>query len=127
MSYLPAVVGLISYQSNLNGHLCPPWPSSGSSCSKGALVRLPAPAQEDAACPVNSRKQPGPGAECNVSSPHSFSFSFLGPHLQHMDVPRLGIESDLQLRPKLQPQQHQIQAASSTYTTAHGNPGSLIH
>ena len=117
MSYLPAVVGLISYQSNLNGHLCPPWPSSGSSCSKGALVRLPAPAQEDAACPVNSRKQPWPGAECNVSSPH----------LQHMDVPRLGIESDLQLRPKLQPQQHQIQAASSTYTTAHGNPGSLTH
>ena len=30
-----------------------------------------------------------------------------------MEVPRLGAES--------QPQQHQIQATSMTYTTAHGN------
>ena len=26
-----------------------------------------------------------------------FFFSFLGPHLQHMDVPRLGVKSELQL------------------------------
>ena len=26
-----------------------------------------------------------------------FFFSFLGPHLQHMEVPRLGVESELQL------------------------------
>ena len=26
-----------------------------------------------------------------------FVFAFLGPHLQHMEVPRLGVESELQL------------------------------
>ena len=46
---------------------------------------------------------------------------FLGPHLQHMEVPRLGVE----LEP--QPLQHQIQAMSATYTTAHGNAGSSTH
>ena len=30
-------------------------------------------------------------------------------------------------KPTPQPQQHQIQAASSTYNTAHGNTGSLTH
>ena len=29
--------------------------------------------------------------------------------------------------PMSQPQQHQIQVASVTYTTAHGNTGSLTH
>ena len=49
-----------------------------------------------------------------------FLFLFLlGPHLQHMEVPRLGV--------KLEPQHCQIQAASATYTTAHGNTGSLTH
>ena len=33
-------------------------------------------------------------------------FFFLGPHLQHMEVPRLGLKSELQL---------------SVYITAHGN------
>ena len=28
---------------------------------------------------------------------HIFFFSFLGPHLWHMEVPRLGVESELQL------------------------------
>ena len=27
-----------------------------------------------------------------------FLFPFLGPHLQHMEVPRLGVESELQLQ-----------------------------
>ena len=36
----------------------------------------------------------------------------LGPHLQHMEVPRLGVESELQL---------------PAYTTAHGTTGSLTH
>ena len=40
------------------------------------------------------------------------SLFFLGPHLQHMEVPRLGAKSERQ--------QHQIQAESVTYTTAHG-------
>ena len=39
-------------------------------------------------------------------------FVFLGPHLQHMEVPRLGVESELQL---------------PAYTTADGNVGSLTH
>ena len=50
-------------------------------------------------------------------------FVFLGPHLQHMEIPRLGVESELQLR--LQPLQ--IQATSVTYSTAYGNTGSLNH
>ena len=44
-----------------------------------------------------------------------------------MEVPRLGGELELQLLPTPQPQQHGIQAASSTYTTAHGNTGSLTY
>ena len=51
------------------------------------------------------------------------SFVFLGPHLRHMEDPRLGVES--WLKPP-QPQQCQIQAVSLTYTTAHGNARSLF-
>ena len=50
-------------------------------------------------------------------------FVFLGLHPKQMEVPRLGVESEL-------PQQLGVQAlASSTYTTAHGNgnAGSLTH
>ena len=47
-----------------------------------------------------------------------YFFFFLWPHLGHMEVPRLGVEFEVQLRPKPQPQQRQIQAA---------NAGSLIH
>ena len=32
-----------------------------------------------------------------LNSSFFFSFLFLGPHLQHMEVPRLGAESELQL------------------------------
>ena len=39
-----------------------------------------------------------------------FCLVFLGPHLQCKDIPRLGVESEL-----------------VTYTTAHGNTGSLTH
>jgi len=56
-----------------------------------------------------------------------FLFSFLGPHLQHMEVPSLGGESELSCQPTPQPQQCNIQAASVTYTTAQGNAGSLAH
>ena len=54
------------------------------------------------------------------------SFCFLGLHLQHVEVPRLGFELELQL-PQPQPQQRGIQAESATYTTAPGNTGSLTH
>ena len=37
-----------------------------------------------------------------------FSFFLLGPHLQHMEVPRLGVQLELQLRPTPQPQHCQI-------------------
>jgi len=53
------------------------------------------------------------------------SFCFLEPHPRHMDVPRLGVESELQLMS--QPQQCQIRAASMTCTTAHGNARSFTH
>ena len=43
---------------------------------------------------------------------YSFIFVSLGPHLQHMEVPRLGVELKLQLQ---------------AYTTAHCNAGSLTH
>ena len=52
---------------------------------------------------------------------------FLAPHPRHMEVPRLGVQSELQLRPIPQPQQRRTRAATSTYTTAQGNAGSLIH
>ena len=39
------------------------------------------------------------------------SFVLLGPHHQHMEVPRLGVYS---CRHMPEPQQHQIQAASAT-------------
>ena len=55
----------------------------------------------------------------------SFSFFFFWPHLRHMEVPRLGVESKLQPMP--QPQQRKIWAMSATYTTAYGNVRSLTH
>ena len=54
-----------------------------------------------------------------------FFLVFLAPYLWHMEVPRLGIELELQLLP--QPQQHRIQATSATYTTTHGKAQSLTH
>ena len=45
---------------------------------------------------------------------------FLGPHLQHMEVPRLGVKLDLQLPAY-------IWAVSATYITAHSNVRSLTH
>ena len=53
--------------------------------------------------------------------------SFLGLHPQHMEVPRLGVQSEYGCRPTPQPQQQQIRVTSATYTTAHGNTGSLTH
>ena len=52
-----------------------------------------------------------------------FFLCSLGPHL----VPRLGMDRNYSFWPTPQPQQHRIWAASATYTTAHGNTGSLTH
>ena len=53
------------------------------------------------------------------------SFFFLGPYLLHLEVPRRGVESELQLLPTPEPQQSRIRATSLTYTTAHSNARSL--
>ena len=52
---------------------------------------------------------------------------FFQPYLQHMEVPRLGAESELQLRPMPQPWHYRIQAASATYAAACGNARSLTY
>ena len=59
--------------------------------------------------------------------PFFFSFCFLGPHLQHMEVPRQGVESELQLPAYVTARAIQDPAASATYTTTHGNARSLTH
>ena len=52
---------------------------------------------------------------------------FLGLYLRHMEVSMLEIELELQLWSTPQPQQHGIQAASTTYATTHSNTGCLTH
>ena len=52
---------------------------------------------------------------------------FLGPHLQHMEVPRLGLNQSCSHWPIPQPEQCQIWATSETYITAHSNTRSLTH
>ena len=56
-----------------------------------------------------------------------FSFVFLGPHMQHMEVPRLGVELELQLLAYTTATAMWDRTASATYTTVHGNAGSLTH
>ena len=56
-------------------------------------------------------------------------FYLLGTHLQHVEVPRLGAESELQLPAYVTARTTatRIRARSVTYSTAHGNAGSLTH
>ena len=65
--------------------------------------------------------------EANIFFFFFFFFCLLGPHPQHMEVPRLGGELELQLAAYQQPQQRQIRAVSATYTKAHGNVTFLTH
>ena len=53
------------------------------------------------------------------------SFVLLGPHPQHMEVPRSN--RIYSCWPTPEPQQCKIWAASVTYTTAHSNARSLTH
>ena len=55
------------------------------------------------------------------------SFFYLGPYLQHREVPRQESNQRCSGRPTPQPWQHQIRATSVTYTTACDNTGSLTH
>ena len=53
---------------------------------------------------------------------------FLGLLLCHMEgIPSYGSNQSCSQQPIPEPQQHGIWAASSTYTTAHSNTGSLTH
>ena len=56
-----------------------------------------------------------------------FFFFFLGPHPLHIEVPRLGVETELQLPAYTHQQPSGIRALSSTYTTPHSNTRSLTH
>ena len=56
-----------------------------------------------------------------------FFFCFLGLHPWHMEVPRLGVESEQQLLAYATATATQGPSRSATYTTAHGNAGSLTH
>ena len=51
----------------------------------------------------------------------------LWPHPQHMEVPRLGVESELQLPANTTVTATRDLNLSATYTTAHGNAGLLTH
>ena len=61
------------------------------------------------------------GRKVVIWSDFSFFFSFfvvvffLWPHLQHMEVPGPGFESELQLRPKPRPWSQWMEAPSTTY------------
>ena len=58
-----------------------------------------------------------------------FSFFFLGLYLWHMEVPTLGVQSELWTPTGLHHSQSNAGswAASATYTTAHGNARSITH
>ena len=56
-----------------------------------------------------------------------FFLVFLGLHLQHMEIPRLGVTSELSLLAYTTTTATLDQAESVTYTTVHGNAGSPTH
>ena len=56
-----------------------------------------------------------------------YLFIFLGPHLWHMEVPKLGTNRSYSCWPTPWPQPCQIWAMSVTYTTAHSNNRSPTH
>ena len=59
---------------------------------------------------------------------HFFFFFLVRLHLQHMEVPELGVKSRMELQQSTpQPQQHWIWATSMTYATACSNARSLTH
>ena len=56
-----------------------------------------------------------------------FIYFSLGPHPRRMEVPSLGLKSELQLLAYTIATATRIRAASATYTTAQGNARSLTH
>ena len=57
----------------------------------------------------------------------SFFFFLLWPYLRHIEVPRLGVELELQLLPYATATVTPDRDASVTYTIAHGKAGFLTH
>ena len=55
------------------------------------------------------------------------SFFFLGLHLQHMEVPGLGVESEWQPLAYATATAMLDLSCAVTYAAAHGNAGSLTH
>ena len=55
----------------------------------------------------------------------TFFFPILWLHLQHMEAPRPGAESELQLPAYTTGMSHRIQGSSATYPAAHGNARSF--
>ena len=68
--------------------------------------------------PLDASNIPVPSCD-NQSTYFILRIYFLGPQVQHMEVPRLGVELELQL-PAC------TTATSATYTIAHGNARPLI-
>ena len=62
-----------------------------------------------------------------IIKPHLIFVCLLGPHLRHVEVPRLVSHQNYSCRPTPQSQQRGIPATSAVYTTAHGNARSLTH
>ena len=54
-------------------------------------------------------------------------FLFLGLYMRHMEVPRLGVKSELQLPAYAAATAMPDGTTSATYTTAYSNMGSLTH
>ena len=100
----------------------PPWPGGHRCCSwawgcasRSIPLVLTQALSTHSCCPVHSRSQ-ALSSPCawshGLSAPWSFLCLcfcfFLGPHPWRLEVPRLGVKSELQLRPTPQPQQRQI-------------------
>ena len=56
-----------------------------------------------------------------------YFFVFLGLHMQHTEVPRLGVKSELQLLVYTTATATGIQAMSVTYAAVHSSTRSLTH
>ena len=72
-------------------------------------------------------------SNCKIPGNKFFSFyfillyCFLGPHPWHIEVPRLGVKTELQLLTYATATATQDPSCVLTYTTAWGNAGSLTH
>ena len=77
---------------------------------------------------VQSRRKLGGYCNLHLSFLPFFFFFFLGPCMQHMEIPRLGVELDLQLLAYTTATATQAPSCTSvTYTTARGNTRYLTH